>query len=320
MAFTYYEELEGSPTIEGGRKGVTATRIVRIAWEDINAFMFEIFPDPFFGYQGNSFFPGFEWLRASKAKIEPFQPNSPSGMNEVMNVYPGGAKVTVTYTNPAEDQGMQGGAAGDHSGPGKNAGSSGGHDGEDNQFLTHKVSVGGQFLTWPKKNLQWQLSASTGAAWTPGAPYKDFEVGPETLNQVVVVQLEHTISWSFVLWPPWTAIRQCIGTVNEVAIAGCPPECALFTGVEASQKITNTGGKAWTLDYKFSEKNENASDPLNPQGWNFFLRPDGVAPGTWQRIIRRMAPGFGDTVEIPTSFGMYIQVDHSFLFVPDQPF
>jgi hypothetical protein len=50
MAFTYYEELEGSPTIEGGRKGVTATRIVRIAWEDINAFMFEIFPDPFFGY------------------------------------------------------------------------------------------------------------------------------------------------------------------------------------------------------------------------------------------------------------------------------
>jgi hypothetical protein len=205
----FYEELEGSPEIDLERRSTTARRVVRIAWDDFPAFLEELFPDPYLGYLGTASFPGLPWLKVTKVRMEPFQPAYPSGLNESINVYPSGARVTVSYATPGEDMGHQGGPKGDHS-----------------------------------------------------------------------------VSWHFVPWPPWTAIRQCVGKVNAFKFAGAPRGTLLFLGAEASQDITTHGVKAWTLEYKFSEKNANAQNPLRPQGWNYFLRPNGENAGTFQPIAR----------------------------------
>jgi hypothetical protein len=281
---TWYEELENSPSITMDRRGGSAQRVVRIAWDDINAFFLELFPNPYNGW-GTAIFPGYPWLVVDRVRVEPFDP-APRGLNEEINYFPGGARVTVDYAPPERDPSLQGGAQGDKSGPGAGPGSTGGNTGSDQAFVTHKVSVGGEFITWPSKNLQWQDPAKGSAQWDP-APAKEFEVSGDTSAAVVMPLIEHTISWAQVLWPPWLAIRQCLGRVNAYEFAGAPPGTLLFLGAEASRELTPTGIKAWQLDYKFSEKNYNALNPARPMGWNYFLRSDGANAGTMQLLYRK---------------------------------
>lgn len=112
-------------------------------------------------------------------------------------------------------------------------------------------------------------------------------VGDNISAQVAIPIFDHTIEWSFVKTPPWLAIRACMGKVNIYRHAGMPVECGLFMGAEASRDVSSMGVKCWKLSMKFSEKNMSG-DPLNPQGWNYFLRPTGDGAGTFQRLCRKM--------------------------------
>jgi hypothetical protein len=288
----FYEELEGSPEIDLERRSTTARRVVRIAWDDFPAFLEELFPDPYLGYLGTASFPGLPWLKVTKVRMEPFQPAYPSGLNESINVYPSGARVTVSYATPGEDMGHQGGPKGDHSGPGGSHGSSGNQNSQDQTFVTSKTSVGGEFITWPSRSLRWLtpdnlLHGYGDVNVNPNSPEeRQYKVYGDTQVGITVPSCEHSVSWHFVPWPPWTAIRQCVGKVNAFKFAGAPRGTLLFLGAEASQDITTHGVKAWTLEYKFSEKNANAQNPLRPQGWNYFLRPNGENAGTFQPIAR----------------------------------
>jgi hypothetical protein len=112
-------------------------------------------------------------------------------------------------------------------------------------------------------------------------------------SSVIIPMIEHTLEWDFVQKPPWSAIRSTMGKVNATKFAGMPPETALFLGAEASQQVTITGLKPWKLSYKISEKNQNAADPKNPQGWNHFMRPTGDNAGQFGRLIKTVPFVFG---------------------------
>lgn len=282
----WYEELEGSPTINMDRRGGSAQRKVRIAWGDIDAFFQELFPDPFFGYTG-AFFPGYPWLVVDSVAVEPFDPNNPTGQNEAINTFPAGARVTVNYKPPELDQGHQGGPTGDRSGPGGTTGSAGNQQGQSQTFVTHKVSAGGEFITWPSKNLRWMRAANGLDTPNQPQPEREYDVAADSSAAVAIPLLEHSISWGSVEWPPWTAIRQCLGKVNAYSFAGAGPGTLLFLGCDASRELTSTGVKAWNLEYKLSEKNVNSANPALPMGWNYFLRPDGVNAGSFDLLFRK---------------------------------
>lgn len=288
-----YQELDDSPTIRMDRRGGSATRKVLIAWKDIEPFMLEVFPSPFNGY-GTASYPRFPWLVVDSVDVGPFVP-APRGNNEPINTFPGGALITVNYKPPDMEGGMQGGPKGDPSGPGGKDGSSGGQQGSDQTFVTHEVDIGGTFITYPSKNFRWHYPSTSAVAF---AQDNEYAVAGDTITGVIQPHAEHTISWHQVAWPPWAAIRQCLGKVNAYRFGGAPRGTLLFLGAKAKREFTNKGVKAWTLDFKVSEKNANASNPLNPRGWNYFLRPDGKRAGMFE-LLHRTVP----VIELPVESG-----------------
>jgi len=283
------EELDGSPTLTWSRKGGTAVQKFRIAWNDINAFVREVFPS---AYVSGSYiiipkaasFPGKYWLIADNVSIEPFDPNYPQGLFDIPNYYPTGARVTVNYKTPEFDQ--QNNSA---DGPG----------GQSITFVKHKVTIGGEFLTYPSPACSWDapsdytLSTSPGDANRPTP--RDYALAEDMQVAVTIPLIEHQLTWPHVAFPPWLAIRQCVGKVNAYPFAGAPAETLLFLGADGDREITNEGIRCWSLDYKLSEKNQNAINPANPQGWNHFLRPDGPSAGQFMRMRKRI-PGGSTTV------------------------
>lgn len=123
------------------------------------------------------------------------------------------------------------------------------------------------------------------------------EIHPPTSSNIkgddavaIAPNFEHTLSFNMVAYPPWTAIRRCIGKVNAytytfpLASGTGPAETLLFSGLNASHDMTQLGTAPYKLEYKLSEKNANAFDPLgNPFGWNHFVRPES---GEYERLLR----------------------------------
>jgi hypothetical protein len=266
------EELEGSPKIKIDRSGGSATRTFKLAWADVPVFFTELFPNPLAGYPAVAWVPGYSWMLAQSAEAEPFDPTKPGGVNVGSDItYSDTARVTVQYGPPEMDQQQQPGGAsgeegggGDKSGPGGDQGATGGEKGSTNQpvtLLEHSVSVGAEFLTISNLALTWE----TGGA-VPNPTVRAGQLQPT---------MEHQVTWNNVFQPPWDKIRSCVGCVNFSTFLGAPAECVLFLGSDANRNITNQGQKAWTLKYKFSEKNDD-----DGKGWNHFYRADargGVA-------------------------------------------
>lgn len=249
-----FQELEGSPQLTFDRKGGSATRTLLIAWRDINRAVLELFPGALTGFPLTASYPGARWLRAQEVKIEPFDPQSPLGTGAI-NTYPGGAKLTISYApNEWDDE--------DQEPPGDD-------DGEDLTFLTHRVTVGGEYLTWPNQGVRWEV----GSGGQPSLANNDKRVGVMDNIQVGIIcpTIEHEITHNYVARPSWRGIRACVGRVNKRTIFGAPPECLLYLGCNAQREFTSKGTTGWTLTHRFSEKNNGTADA--PFGWNHFLRP-----------------------------------------------
>jgi hypothetical protein len=270
-----YEELEGSPKIKMDRKGGSATRMFKIAWVDIKAFFVELFPRPLAGYPPASWVPGYAWMRAQSAEAEPFNSTRPGGVNVGSDItYSDTARVSVEYGPPdmdqeqqpvsteGEDGGGEDGGGGDGTGPGGDEGATGGEKGTTEQpvtLLEHSVHVGAEFLTISSLILEWEKE--------PKETTRKVRAGK------LVPTMEHQITWNNVQTPPWWNIRRCNGRVNDGSFLGAPVECVLFVGCDANRTITNDGKKAWTLKYKFSEKQIEPT-----KGWNYFYRAEKDAP------------------------------------------
>ena len=279
------EELAGSPTFTYNRSGGSGQRTVLLDWGDVTAFLIELMPSSYMD-GGNivvppaATFPGQSWLYAKSADVEPWDPESPDGDNLFPATY-SKAKITIHYETEQFDQKD---SSPRNDGPGGNQGSTGS---SQNTFVSHKVSVGGEFMSWPANSLRFGEASDPSSGATEG---RETKVGEDAMIGVIIPLIDHQITWHHVPFPPWAAMRVCVGSVNAYPFAGAPAETLLFLGADSSREVTNEGVRAWEMEYKYNEKNMNPFDSANPQGWNHFLRPDGYSAGTFQ-IVNRRAPG-----------------------------
>jgi hypothetical protein len=305
------EEVAGSPKINFTRESGDATATFKISWTDIGSFIQLALPDPYvlgglIVTPPAGTFPGIPWLFASKCAVEPMWDDTIAGDGFFPANY-SHAKVTVTYKSEGYDQNERssgGKPVQTNDGPGGSKGDAHDPNGNPVPFVTHKVHIGGEFIAWPNAGLRWE---------TPSDPNYDatrYPAGPSPLlvgvsdqihAGIAVPSIEHTLEWHQVAFPPWSAIRACIGKVNAFPFTGAPPETLLFLGAEASREISSSGVRSWTLSYKFSEKNSNAVNPFQPFGWNHFLRHDGLAAGQFSRLRKRPGGGFTYTSEVNSS-------------------
>jgi hypothetical protein len=303
-ALVEYEELAGSPTFNLTHKNITATRELKCAWADIDALVEQFTPFP-----GNIFatFPNRPLLWVDTIAIKPFMSCAPISTADPAEYV--AAQVTVNYKTPEWDNGG-GGPSGGSSRP-DNSPRQGQEPHADNEtLLSHKLSVGAEFLVFPPNSLEWQdrYHVDSDVYNTADGTRK---VNGDVNAGVLVPTQEHTITWHRCPRPPWKAIRLCVGTVNDRPFAGAPEGTLLFLGCEANIDFSAFNTKFWNLDYKLSYKNYrkvegvggDSRDPYKDadKGWNFFLRPES---GRFEplfrkgrtRTIEKFPPGAGPPV------------------------
>jgi len=290
----YYEEIEGSQTLQVGRDNSSGRRIFKINWDQIDEFVDALLPTEVSQSQSQyDSFPGYPRLKASNLSFEPWGRPIGDSINTPL-VYDF-AKVTVDYKPP---DARDGGADNDKTGPGGENGSNKNAPGsepaeaaekedapqeqtKEPSFprISHKVTVGGEFLMLPNRTTRWDKSPS-GDPYSPGSEHaKDYYVSEEVQTGIVIPTIEHSITWEQVICPYWAYIRYAVGCVNSKTFAGAPAENLLFLGAEAGRDFSlKEGTKGWTLTYKFSEKGNG--------GWNFFYRPE---TGRFERLVRKDA-------------------------------
>lgn len=269
MALTY-DELEGSPSFVMDRDGGSARRVIKVPWSDIGRAILEVFPGAAFGYPYTASVPGFPWLRASRMSIDAWNPEHPTGSNEEMNTYPGGAKIAIDYT-PYKwpDSDATDTPAGANS------------DIQDVAFLEHKINFGGEYLTWPNNGVRWNSDTEETVEYSPNSGRVDpekadklFKVFEDVNVGITIPTIEHSLNWNYVRFPPWTGIRNCLGKVNEVLHMGCAPETLLFTGATAERTYSTQGSPTWKIEYRLSEKCLNY-----PLRIRYKLRNLGIVAG-----------------------------------------
>jgi len=262
---TAFEELEGSPTIQISDRGVTGTRVFRVAWSDWRSFAEELIGG--FSRVGGTVtfregkpFPGLPQALVTEVRVQPMDPANPDGTGlagpaSATNSYTeGGAKLTVRYATRENDQ-----------------------TGDGSQFqgilpgtlLTYSQDLGSELLAVPGTSWQWASDAKQVKA--------DLNVG------VLVGVGQHIFLWERVARPPWETIRSHRGKVNSVDFplpgTTAEPESLLFLGAQAERKFEFLGNASlWDIEYHFAEKSA---------GWNKFFR----AGQGFQKIEQKDNPG-----------------------------
>jgi hypothetical protein len=287
-----YEEIEGSPTYRLDTT-ISAQRVLKIAWDDIDALVAELSP-----YPGNNTarFPGRPLLWVKTIDIVPWPGCVPTGAGEVPASYEF-ARATVNYEIPKWDNGNtetgSGGGAPEPNSP------------NNETWLSQRTTVGGEYMVLPTSGLVWEYKYNPLTnSYSQGTD----KVLDDVHAGMIVPLIEYQLTYHRVAFPPWRTINEAIGKLNDVYFSGCPAETLLFTGAEGSVEFSTQGFPFWTLDYKFSYKNIVFLDfddtgEFMDHGWNYFLRPES---GQFERLYRRgnvqiqmaIVPGFG--VPVPT--------------------
>lgn len=248
-----YEEMGGSPTFRLSQNEASASAVYLMSWSNIIAFWNEVFHYDYAVLSGTPPFPmqmpDYPGLYADNIDTVPFIDDKPGGTSAPTNSTI--AKVTVNFKTlpPLETDGSS-------------------------QF-TQTITVGGEFLAMPAEN------ADRAIAWWPDGSGVRTSDGDITVGKVIPT-VERNMNWSRVPTVPWTAIRNCIGKLNNAVFLGAPIETVLFIGatITGTRNVGTAAATLYSLDYKFSEK---------PTNWNKFFRPTtglfeyikfGVDPGT----------------------------------------
>jgi len=246
----------------------TATRIGYCQWSEITELLETCFPVPVvLGTTITSGFgiklPGYDFLRADSIHIEPLSekivgPLASDGtvdtdMDFDTIVEFEKAKCVIKYATFLGS--VQGTTLNEPFNP------------DPVLFLEHKLAMGCEFLQIPSEGLQWKNNTSSPVP--DGLP-----IG------IRIPTTEHSITWPFISFPPWTAMRNTIGKVNSSAITFqtglISAECLMFMGMEASRQITSDGTTCWNVTYRFSEKQTATTGTVittAAKGWNVFYNP-----------------------------------------------
>ena len=265
MSITF-EELAGSPAIRVGERETTAVRVFRVAWDDWPAFARELTGS--YARVGCSFlfrppleFPGLPNLAVSEIEVAPFVADGPSGelvstLTSGTNRYPdGGARVTATYRTMFD---ANNGVRGDL--PSVPAGT----------YLTYAAELGAETERVPGRVWHWVAT---------GSPIVPADVSPG----VLIPTGSYRLTWQRVAAPPWSAMRELRGKVNDATFLSAPAGCVLFLGATARHQFPLAeAGNFWTIEYAFAER----TVPLGAGsgGWNHFYKEQAAAGEHWVEI------------------------------------
>lgn len=264
-----YELISPGPSHDILRDAWSATEVYRMYWDaNLDLFIEESFPSPVWIsltllYPLPRTMPGFPWLYTKSVKIEPFIDDKPGGPSALGAAYIHTARVTIQYeTLDREEETV-----------------------DSKTFLSHKISIGGEFLTLPASGFKWEGTTKI---------VQNEDIGGGKL----IPTAEHQFTWDLVPNPPFAAIRAAVGGVNNATFFGAAAETLLFLGAEMERQFTTDGLSPWKLDYRFSERLLKFGS--QSVGWNHFYRPN---TGTWTRLIA-----------VATSAYVYPLVPYSGLF------
>jgi hypothetical protein len=315
LSTALYEELDGSPSYSFGRKGGSGKRTLLCDWPNRFLVLNDQIPSAYVNGSDivippASTFPGIPSLVADHVEIAPY--NRMSGDGSFPATYDK-ARITISYsTLPYAQQVTSVGIFGPGGrfpiGTGLKA-----------TFISHKIKVSGEFLTWPSSAMQYAANANPSSPARGGAQRR---VPQERQYSVILPLLEHHITWHNVPFPPWKAIRWLVGNVNAYPFGGAPAETMLFLGADSPEmKWTWDNIQVWSPTYQFTEKNSNQLDPTQAFGWNHHVRANGANAGAWQ-IVDRIIPKGDSTLTAlvlagDTSFSLASTT--SFLTIPSAP-
>jgi hypothetical protein len=262
---TAFEELDGSPRFRTTEAGSVAVRRFLVAWADWPAFARELvgwyrivggtfsFVAPSHVLLGN--------LIVSELSVEPWPEDritsGPLGsLTASPNDYPH-ALVTATYRTIYD--------ADNRSRPDLPAVPQG-------TILTYTADLAAEYLTTPGRTWRWDDP--------PGNPPVPEDVNPGLL----VPSGGYQLHWRRVPSPPWSAIRQLRGKVNDAAFVGAPAGTVLFLGARATREFhfLEDGG-FWRMEYAFLESTRTLVSGAQV-GWNYFYKELAVAGEHWVAI------------------------------------
>ena len=277
-----FKELAGSPEESWGRGGFRATRRIVVPWANRRAMALEVVGDGYeFDSNGAAEYPDIEYVKGVGVTSKPFvaSPDNQGAFDDIateLNSYDL-AELTLEYESiPAMTVEW----------PGV----------DPDTFLTYSMDFGGDTMTLPKQALKWQVD--------PNIPV------PEEIKAVLRLPIiEHRLSWTRVISPPWDAIRSLVGKVNFLPFIGLGAEQLLFDGCRSTRDFItfdelNAPQYGWKLDYIFRQRtiHGGGADVFGRNGlgggvggWNHFFNGIG---GNWQRLI----PALYSTGDLATLF------------------
>jgi hypothetical protein len=262
-----FEELEGSPRLSVDESGITARRAFRVAWADWPAFCRELIGS--YEVVGGTFvftpplaFPAFSNLVVADIQIEPFDPASPDGtgiatLAATPNAYTaGGARITATYVTAFD---------------------------VDNQprpqlpqvpkgtYLTYRADLGAEYVATPGRIWRWDDAEQS--------------VVPDDVNPgLLIPQGTFHLTWHRVALPPWDAIRELRGKVNDASFVGAPAGTVLFLGARVRRQFHFFAlGGFWEVQYTFQENTKELASGAKV-GWNYFYKELKVDDEHWVPI------------------------------------
>lgn len=220
------EELDGSGVLDFARdSGYSGQRLLTCDWDDAETVIAAL--------AGGVQEFGSEWRHTPPAKW-PTKPIYVTAVNRVglgvvrssdADGFPtyDRAKLDVSYTTlPYDTEETEGG---------------------ETTFQEEQLDFGGQFLTVPKETFY--IDGVSPKVWV------DENVGK------VVPHVDWTLVRYNVPVIPRSAIRTCLGKINDSTFQGASPNLVLFYGAACRRKITSEGVQPWRVTLKLKERGES---------------------------------------------------------------
>lgn len=260
-----FEELAGSPTAHFHDGSFTAKRRLLVAWDQSISFLVELYGGwrligNELSYDPPSNFPGVPAALVTDVTIEPFPADNPQAspgmtLQSSTNSYDR-ALLNVTYgINFDLDNRSRSDL------PAVPAGT----------YLNYRSDVGLESVVTPGRNWKWVADSAA--------------LGDDVRPTIVTPTENFTLTWYRVPQPPWNAIRNLRGRVNDAEFLNFAAGTVLFLGGETRRdyQVLDTG--MWRLAYHFKVRTVASTATAGVQrGWNHLYRRNASASEHWLEI------------------------------------
>lgn len=260
-----FEELAGSPSLRLADGKFQGTRKFKVAWSDVVDFVIELVGgyrvvSEVLTYVPPATFPLAPLATVGEVSCEPFPPDRPDGVS-IVDLSTGAndyawALVTAQYRIRFEEA---------------NKARADLPDVPEGTLLTYSSDLGLEYEATPGRTFLWSADSS---------PVAD-DVHPG----IVVPTEEMRLSWQRVPSPPWDAIRDLRGKVNDATFLNHAAGTVLFVGARTSREFQILDPGLFRLDYHFRVREVQSTASAGTRfGWNHRYRQEAVTGEHWLEI------------------------------------